>query len=397
MARDYEPQKMKRIAFAGIGRVTEKVNQMAAAGKTVVRFQLGQPDFDTPVNIKEAAKRSLDEGNTSYTSNYGMRALRQAIADKLERMNGLKVDPNSNIMVTCGAQEALAAVISAFIEKDDEVLIGDPSYLLYANLVKLNQGIPVFVPLLEEKNFAFDMSYLEHAVSDRTRLLILNTPGNPTGTLMSRKDLEELADFCEKHDLLVIADEAYEQVLYDGQEHISFATLPGMFDRTVTLQSFSKTYSMCGWRIGYAVAPKELMRVIIRAHHPIVMSANSFAQAGAIEALTGPQDSVRNMVKEFDRRRKLVYEGLKEAGIPCAYPQAAFYLFPDISQFGMSCFEFADYLLDNYGVATVPGVEFGSMGEGHVRISYVTSYEACAEGVKRIKQCAEDLRAKRKE
>lgn len=393
MARDYEPQKMKQIAFAGIGRITEKVNQMSAAGKSVVRFQLGQPDFDTPANIKEAAKRSLDEGNTSYTSNYGMPALRKAIAEKLERMNDLKVDPNSNIMVTCGAQEALAAVISAFIEAGDEVLIGDPSYLLYANLVKLNQGKPVFVPLLEEKNFEFDLDFMEKAITDRTRLLILNAPGNPTGTLMSREHLEAVAAICEKHDILVIADEAYEQVIYDGQHQVSFATLPGMFDRTITLQSFSKSYSMCGWRIGYAVAPKELMRIIIRAHHPIVMSANSFAQAGAIEALNGPQDSVHNMVAEFDRRRSLVYNGLKDAGIPCAYPQAAFYLFPDISQFGMNCTEFADYLLDNYGVATVPGVEFGAQGEGHVRISYATSYEACAEGVKRIKQCAEDLRA----
>ena len=390
--RDFEPAKMKRVPFTGIRRVLEKANKLEAEGRKIVHFEVGQPDFDTPANIKEAAKKALDQGVTAYSSNYGDVRLRRAIAEKLERMNHLKVDPTKEIMVTCGGEEAVAAALFALLEKGDEVLIADPSYIPYSSLTKIAEAEPVYVPLDEKNRYCFDLEKLEAAITNKTKLLILCTPGNPTGTMMDGESLRKLAEICCRHDILVLADEAYEQVLYDGNKHISMASLPGMWERTITVQSFSKTYSMCGWRIGYLVAPAELMRIVVRAHQTVAMNACSFGQLGALEALTGPQDSLYAMLAEFDRRRLLLYNGLKELGIPCSRPQAAFYLFPDIGEFGMDSFTFAELLLDKYGVATVPGVEFGKNGENHLRISYATSFEDCQMGLHRIAQCVSDLR-----
>lgn len=390
--RDFEPAKMKRVPFTGIRRVLEKANKLEAEGRKIVHFEVGQPDFDTPANIKEAAKKALDQGVTAYSSNYGDIRLRRAIAEKLERMNHLSVDPTKEIMVTCGGEEAVAAALFALLEKGDEVLIADPSYIPYSSLTKIAEAEPVYVPLDEKNGYCFDLEKLEAAITNKTKLLILCTPGNPTGTMMDEESLRKLAEICCRHDILVLADEAYEQVLYDGNQHISIASLPGMWERTITVQSFSKTYSMCGWRIGYLVAPAELMRIVVRAHQTVAMNACSFGQMGALEALTGPQDSLHAMLKEFDRRRLVLYNGLKELGIPCSRPQAAFYLFPDIGEFGMDSFTFAELLLDKYGVATVPGVEFGKNGENHLRISYATSFEDCQMGLHRIAQCVSDLR-----
>lgn len=390
--RDFEPAKMKRVPFTGIRRVLEKANKLEAEGRKIVHFEVGQPDFDTPANIKEAAKKALDQGVTAYSSNYGDIRLRRAIAEKLERMNHLKVDPTKEIMVTCGGEEAVAAALFALLEKGDEVLIADPSYIPYSSLTKIAEAEPVYVPLDEKNGYCFDLEKLEAAVTNKTKLLILCTPGNPTGTMMDEESLRKLAEICCRHDILVLADEAYEQVLYDGNKHISIASLPDMWERTITVQSFSKTYSMCGWRIGYLVAPAELMRIVVRAHQTVAMNACSFGQLGALEALTGPQDSLYAMLAEFDRRRLLLYNGLKELGIPCSRPQAAFYLFPDIGEFGMDSFTLAELLLDKYGVATVPGVEFGKNGENHLRISYATSFEDCQMGLHRIAQCVSDLR-----
>lgn len=390
--RDFEPAKMKRVPFTGIRRVLEKANKLEAEGRKIVHFEVGQPDFDTPANIKEAAKKALDQGVTAYSSNYGDIRLRRAIAEKLERMNHLNVDPTKEIMVTCGGEEAVAAALFALLEKGDEVLIADPSYIPYSSLTKIAEAEPVYVPLDEKNGYCFDLEKLEAAVTNKTKLLILCTPGNPTGTMMDEESLRKLAEICCRHDILVLADEAYEQVLYDGNKHISMASLPGMWERTITVQSFSKTYSMCGWRIGYLVAPAELMRIVVRAHQTVAMNACSFGQLGALEAMTGPQDSLYAMLAEFDQRRLLLYNGLKELGIPCSRPQAAFYLFPDIGEFGMDSFTFAELLLDKYGVATVPGVEFGKNGENHLRISYATSFEDCQMGLHRIAQCVSDLR-----
>lgn len=309
--RDFEPAKMKRVPFTGIRRVLEKANKLEAEGRKIVHFEVGQPDFDTPANIKEAAKKALDQGVTAYSSNYGDIRLRRAIAEKLERMNHLKVDPTKEIMVTCGGEEAVAAALFALLEKGDEVLIADPSYIPYSSLTKIAEAEPVYVPLDEKNGYCFDLEKLEAAVTNKTKLLVLCTPGNPTGTMMDKESLRKLAEICCRHDILVLADEAYEQVLYDGNKHISIASLPGMWERTITVQSFSKTYSMCGWRIGYLVAPAELMHIVVRAHQTVAMNACSFGQLGALEALTGSQDSLYAMLAEFDRRRLLLYNGLK--------------------------------------------------------------------------------------
>lgn len=393
--RDYEPGKMKKVPFTGIRRVLEKANKLESEGKSIIHFEVGQPDFDTPENIKEATKKALDQGITSYSSNFGYPGLRKAIGEKLKKQNGINADPNTEIMVTAGGEEAVAAIIAALLEQGDQVLLADPGYIPYSSLVKINGAVPVMIPLVEEKNYNFNLDVLEAAITEKTKMLILSTPGNPTGTMMDEKSLLRLAEICTKHDLLVLSDEAYEQVVYDGNRHISFAALPGMFERTVTVQSFSKTYSMCGYRIGYLAAPQYLIKIIVRAHQNIIMSACSFGQMGALEALTGPQDPLHQMLAEFDRRRLMMYNGLRELGIPCNRPQAAFYLFPDISEFDMDSFAFAEYLLDNYGVATVPGVEFGENGENHLRISYANSYEKCTEGMERIKLCVQELRQKR--
>lgn len=390
--RDYEPEKMKKIPFTGIRRVLEKATALENQGREIIHFEMGQPDFDTPDNIKDATKRALDEGKTSYTSNYGFPELRNALAEKLHRMNGVDVDPASEIMVTAGGEEAVAVTILGLVEAGDEVILADPGYIPYESLVKLAQATPVKVPLVEKNNWAFDFDALEKAITANTKLLVLSTPSNPTGTMMDEDTLKKLADICEKHDILVLSDEAYEQVLYDGNKHISFASLQGMFDRTITVQSFSKTYSMCGYRIGFIACPKNIMRILVRVHQTVLMSACSFGQMGAAEAITGSQESLHNMLKEFDRRRLLMYNAFVDMGIPVNRPQAAFYLFPDISEFGMGSFEFAEYLLENYGVATVPGVEFGQMGENHLRISYANSYENCEKGVALIRKCVEDLR-----
>ncbi len=390
--RDFEPKKMKQVYFTGIRRVLEKANQMQAEGRSVIHFEAGQPDFDSPAHIKEAAKEALDAGKTKYTSNYGTIELRKAIAEKLEKQNNLQVDPASEIMVTVGGEEAMAAAVLALVDAGDEVLITDPGYSPYSSMIKIANAVPVSVPLKEENNFNFDLEALEAAITEKTKLLMLCTPANPTGTMMDRENLLKLAAICEKHDLIVVSDEAYEQVVYDNNVHTSFASLPGMKDRTVTIQSFSKSYSMCGWRIGYIVASKELIQILVRAHQNMVLSANSFAQEAARAALTGPQTALDEMLKEFDKRRTVMYESFCKLGIPCNKPQAAFYLFPNVSVLGMDGKEFAERLLDEYGVACVPGIEFGENGKNNVRISYATSLENCVEGMRRIEEFVKKIR-----
>jgi len=388
----FETKKMEKIPFTGIRKVFELANRLEVGGKSVIHFEIGQPDFDTPLHIKQSAKKALDQGMVRYTSNYGIPVLRHEIAKKLEKINGIKVDPESEIMVTTGGEEGIAAVLLALLDPGDEVLVTDPAYSPYYSLVRLAAAVPVPVPIIEEEGYLYDFNALEKAITPKTKMLILNSPNNPTGAVLGRKHLEKLANFCQRRNLMVLADEAYDQIIYDNTEHISFATLPGMASRTVTVLSFSKTYSMTGWRVGYVVAPREIISVVVRAHQNLVLSATSFAQAGAVAALTGPQEPLEIMVREFDRRRKLMYEGLKEMGIPCHKSPATFYLFPNISQFGMDSWDFANLLLKKYGVATVPGVEFGQNGEGHIRISYATSYKNCEEGLIRIQKAVKNLR-----
>ena len=379
----------RQIPSSSIHAATQKAEAYRREGKKVVIFSIGRPDFDTPAHIKEAAKAALDKGYVHYTPNMGILPLREAVAEHIKRQTGVSYDPKTEVMITCGGQQAILLTMKAVLEPGDEVLLPSPGYGLYYNCAAIADA-QVRAYALKAPDFGWGGA----EAGERTKMLFINSPHNPTGAVLSKEELGQIADFANANNLLVVSDEAYDRLLYDGLEHRSIASEPGMRDRTVILGSFSKTYSMCGWRIGYIAAPEDLIRVIVRAHQTIAMNACAFGQMGALEALEGPQDSLHQMLREFDRRRLLLYNGLQELGIPCSRPQAAFYLFPDISEFDMDSFAFAELLLEQYGVATVPGVEFGRNGENHLRISYATSYEDCQEGLRRIGQCVRDLRSK---
>lgn len=390
--RDYEPKKMKAITPTGIRVVLEKANKLQAQGADVVHFEIGQPDFVTPQYIRDAACKSLQEGHTRYTSNYGTAELRQAIAGKLKKDNHITADPDSEIMVTVGGEEAMSVAIMALVDAGDEVIMTDPGYSPYDSVVKIANAVPVYVPLDEKNNWGFDLDELEKRITPRTTLLMLTSPSNPTGTMLNRKNLEHLAEICIKHDIIVVSDEAYEKVLYDGNRHISIASLPGMWERTVTIQSFSKSHSMCGFRIGYIAACKNLMRILIRVHQKLVLCASATSQDAALAALSQESEEISHMLREFDKRRMLIYNAITALDIPCNKPQAAFYVFPNVSCLGMDGTEFCNRFLEEYHVACVPGSEFGPNSRNNVRISYATSYERCEEGMKRLKAFVEKVR-----
>ncbi len=389
--RDFEPKKMKAITFTGIRRVLEKANRLAAEGKDVVHFEIGQPDFVTPQYIRDAACDSLQKGHTRYTSNYGTDELRKAIAEKLRKENHLPAEA-SNVMVTVGGEEAMAAAVLALLDVGDEVLLSDPGYSPYDSMIKIANAVPVYVPLDEAKNFNFDLDELEKRITPRTTMLMLTTPGNPTGTMMDRRSLEQLSEICIKHDLVVVSDEAYERVLYDGNEHISIASLPGMWERTVTIQSFSKSHSMCGFRIGYIAACDALMRILIRCHQKIALCTSAISQDAALMALQQESEEIAHMLREFDKRRLLIYNTFVDLGIPCNKPQAAFYVFPNVSCLGMDGDMFCSRFLDEYYVACVPGSEFGPNAKNNIRISYATSLEQCQEGMNRLRKFVAEVR-----
>ena len=389
--RDFEPKKMKAITFTGIRRVLEKANRLAAEGKDVVHFEIGPPDFVTPQYIRDAACDSLQKGHTRYTSNYGTDELRKAIAEKLRKENHLPAEA-SNVMVTVGGEEAMAAAVLALLDVGDEVLLSDPGYSPYDSMIKIANAVPVYVPLDEAKNFNFDLDELEKRITPRTTMLMLTTPGNPTGTMMDRRSLEQLSEICIKHDLVVVSDEAYERVLYDGNEHISIASLPGMWERTVTIQSFSKSHSMCGFRIGYIAACDALMRILIRCHQKIALCTSAISQDAALMALQQESEEIAHMLREFDKRRLLIYNTFVDLGIPCNKPQAAFYVFPNVSCLGMDGDMFCSRFLDEYYVACVPGSEFGPNAKNNIRISYATSLEQCQEGMNRLRKFVAEVR-----
>lgn len=383
-------KKLGKVSFSGIRKTVEIANNMEKSGEKIIRLNIGEPDFKTPKNIVEAAAKSLLNGNTRYGSNYGSDELRKAISKKLKNINNIEANPSNEIIVTVGAQEAIASSLMALIDPENEVIIGSPYYIPYKNIIEILEGVPVCIPLKEENNYCFDINELEKIVNPNTKVLILNNPNNPTGAVIPKKHLEELASFCHKHGIVVISDEAYDQLTYDDEKHISIASLEGMKERTVSIFSFSKTYAMTGWRIGYIASSPQLIDAIIRIHQNVVIGATAFAQEGAVEALEGDQSSLFNMKSEFKKRRDIFYNGLKEIGMECFDAKGGFYLFPSIKKFNMTSWEFFDYLA-KYGVIVVPGVEFGEAGEGYIRISYALSTEECIEAMERIKTAILDL------
>lgn len=368
------------LKSASISSVTQRGDALCRAGKEVLVFSIGRPDFDTPDHIKAAACKGLDDGCVHYTHNRGMLPLRKAVADYLKRQNGLEYDPEKEIMITAGAQEALMLCMHATLNPGDEVLVPSPGFLLYYSTAPLLHTVPVPY-ILKTPDYAWDGA----PVSNRTKLFIFNSPNNPTGKVFSHDEMNEVADFIKKNDLLAISDEAYDRLVFGKAKHTSLAALPGMKERTFLVGSLSKTFSMTGWRIGYVAGPSELIEKLARLQQNYMLSINSFAQYGGIAALNGPQDCVETMRQEFEKRRQILIDGLKDAPkIHFSIPEGAFYLFIDIRETGLDSVTFCERLLEEQLVACVPGDDFGPSGAGFIRISYANSAENCAEGARRL-------------
>jgi len=376
-----------------LGRVMfEKAKALERKGEKLIHFELGEPDFATPKHVNDAAKRALDEGYTHYTLNAGLLELREAIAEKLKKDNKIEADPLTQICVTVGSQEAAFLVIMCTIEQGDEVLIPEPGYYTYRNCVEMAGGTAVSVPLKKENEFRFDPRDLEKRLTSKSKMVVINTPCNPTGAVMTRSDLEEIDELAAKRDFLVLADEIYEKIIYDGEKHYSIAALSKDPDRIITVNGFSKAYAMTGWRVGYLVASKQLVPEILKMQQSAVASATTFAQKGAVEALRGPQEPVFKMVKEFEKRRAVIIDGLnKVKSFSVAKPNGAFYAFVDVKKLKKPSQELSEYLLNEAKVVTTPGAAFGQAGEGYVRISYATSIENIKEGVERIDEAVAKL------
>ena len=367
--------RMESIPFSGIRKIFEEVTRRENAGEDIIHLNIGRPDFDTPAHIKEAAKKALDESKVHYSSNYGIPQLREALADKLQQENQMSYDPGE-IIVTVGGNEAVFIAMMGLLDAGDEVLIPDPCWLNYFYCVQMAGGVPVSVPAREEYQFTPSIDDFRSRVTDKTKMIVINTPNNPTGAVYSAEALEELGQLAVEKDLYVLSDEIYEKMVFDGHRHVSFGSLPGMKERTVTVSGFAKNYSMTGWRLGFVAASPEAISAMVRIHQYVTICATSFAQWGAVEALTGPQDEVQHMINEFGRRGELVSSALQEMpGIQVAKPAGTFYIFPSIKKTGKSSQEMAEYLLDEAKIAVVPGHVFGDYGEGYIRLSYANSYE----------------------
>ena len=359
-------KRMECLPFSGIRAVMEKANKMQQAGEKIIHLEIGRPDFDTPEKIKKAANESLAAGHVFYTSNYGIPKLREAIAKWENENHGTDYEA-SEVLVTVGVGEATFASMDAFLDPGDE----------------------------EENDYQIDFEEMESKITDKTKMIVVVNPSNPTGGVFSRETLEKLSEIAIKHDLLVIADEIYSQLVYDGTEHVSIASLPGMKERTITLGGFSKAYSMTGWRLGYMCAPVGIIQACVRVHQYTVTCASSFVQEAALTALSDCAEDVEAMRKEYQRRKDYVVKALNEIdGISCNNPHGAFYIFVNIKSLGMTSMEVAEYLLDNAKIALVPGSAFGSEGEGYLRISYACSYEDLQEACARIKKAVEELKNK---
>lgn len=376
-----------------LGRVMfEKAKAMERKGEKLVHFELGEPDFDTPQHIKEAAKRALDEGHTHYAPSAGILELREAIAEKLKKENSFDADPVSEICVTIGSQEAAYLAIMCTIDPGDEVLITDPAYYIYRNCVLMAGGAPVSVPLEKENHFRLNPQDLEKRLTSRSKMVVVNSPCNPTGSVMTKGDLEAIDDLARTYDLLVVSDEIYEKITYDGQKHYSIAALSKDTSRMIVVGGFSKAYAMTGWRIGYAVANKTIISTMIKMQQSAVSSGTTFAQKGAVAALRGPQEPLQKMLKEFQKRREVIIGGLnKIEGFSVAKPKGAFYAFVDTKKLQKPSIELSEYLLNEARVVTTPGIAFGENGEGYIRMSYAASIENIEEGLERIKRAVDKL------
>jgi len=376
---NYISQSVENIPPSGI----RKFFDLSAGVPGIISLGVGEPDFVTPWHISEAAISSIKKGYTMYTSNYGLLELRQELSRHLDQRYSVNYDAKTEIIVTSGASEALDIAIRAVIDPGDEVIVGDPTYVAYIPCITMPGGVPVTVPTTMDDDFELKSSEIEKRITPKTKAILLGNPNNPTGAVIEKDELEKIAKLVEKHSLVVISDEIYDRLVYDGM-HTCFASLPGMKERTITCGGFSKSYAMTGWRVGYVCAIPEVIEAMMKVHQYIMMCAPIMGQIGAVEALRSGEDSVQEMVEDYNRRRRVIVNGLNGIGLECHMPKGAFYAFPSIKSTGMSDDEFAQKLLRQEHVVVVPGSVFGEFGVGHVRCCYAVALPDIEEALRRI-------------
>ena len=382
--------RMSSIQMSGgIREILGLADELEKQGKSIIHMEIGRPDFDSPQCAKNAAITALNNGDVHYTDMAGTHKLREAVAEKYLKDNSIQVDPDKSIVITSGAIEALTATFLTMLEPGDEVIVPAPYFPAYADQIALANGVLVKAQTTIENEFRLKVFDLKNSISNKSKVLLLNTPNNPSGAVLTKQDLEEISSLAIEHNLWVISDECYEKFLYEG-DHISIASLPGMAERTVTISAASKTWSMTGWRVGWIVCPEQMRPFVNKCHQNLTTCATSFAQAGVTEAFKHADEDVKKMVLEYKRRRDMVMKWLSRIkGFEHVIPSGAFYAFPKISSLGMDGFKFCSWLLEEAGVSTVPGEVFGS--PGHIRIAYCRSYEYIEEGMKRIKEAVAKL------
>ena len=383
--RDFVSDKIKNIKPSGIRKFFDIANSI----EDCISLGVGEPDFDTPWHITEEGIYSLEQGRTFYTSNQGLPELREEIAKWNKRKYNLDYSKDE-VIITCGGSEAIDIALRATLNPGDEVIILEPNYVCYEPDIILAGGVPIKIKLKNENEFRLTPEELESVITSKTKILLMNYPNNPTGAIMAKEDLEKISKVIIKHDLLVITDEIYSELTYEGK-HFSIGALPGMRDRTITINGFSKTYSMTGWRLGYVMGPRVIIDQVKKIHQFVVMSAPTISQYAGLEALRNGDEDIERMKKEYDKRRKYLLKEFNRLGLPCFEPKGAFYIFPDIRKYNMSSEEFATELLNKEHVVVVPGTAFGDSGEGFIRISYAYSLDALKEAIKRIERFIKSL------
>lgn len=383
---DYIAERVERLQGESAFAILSKANELEANGMNVIHLEIGQPDFKTPENIIDAAKEAMSDGYTGYGPTLGYNELREAVADYVKEYKNIDATKD-NVVIVPGGKPTMFFTMLTLVEPGDEVIYPNPGFPIYESCIKFARGIPVPMPLTADNDFRPDVEKLKSLITPKTKLIIINNPGNPTGGIFEKEDILAIADILkDRPDIFVLSDEIYDRLMYDG-ETISIASIPEMRDRTLVLDGFSKTYAMTGWRIGYCVANVDIIKKFEMIMVNSVSCTCSFTQMAAVEALKGPQDSVVEMKNKFKERRDWLVNALNEIdGIKCCMPRGAFYAFPNISSFGLSSKEFADRLLEEEGIALAWGTSFGEYGEGHIRISYATSLENLKEAVERLKR-----------
>ena len=389
MSHRFINQKVQAIQPSGIRKFFDIANEI----EDVISLGVGEPDFDTPWHVREEGIYTLQKGRTFYTANRGLMELRTEISNYIARNHAVQYNPATQGLVTIGGSEAIDLALRACLEPGDEVIYHEPCYVSYLPCITLADGVPVPIPLKEANDFRLTAEELEAAITPKSKALILSFPNNPTGAVMTKEDLEAIAEVIVRHDLLVITDEIYSELSYTGKKHYSLIDLPGMVERIIYINGFSKAYAMTGWRLGYCCGPEEILAQMVKIHQFAIMAAPTMSQYAGTMALKNGASDVEMMRDSYNQRRRYLMAELKRLGIPCFEPFGAFYIFPNISQFGLSSEEFATRLIREHKVAVVPGSAFGQSGEGFVRVSYAYSIEELKQAFERIERFITELRA----